>query len=102
MKEHKGWNILNIRSLNETGLTDASLTYLGEVSMPKLKKLNIVGNKFTKAGKPCINAFRMNHIQVNYRTQAEREKEKKEKEKRMKERKRENKRKREGKIRNKK
>ena len=80
MKDNKGWGKLNALILNEAGLTDVSLAYLGEANMPKLKKLNIVGNKFTKAGKPCINAFRMNHIQVNYRTQAEREKEKKEKE----------------------
>ena len=75
MKEHKGWSKLNTLNLNSTGLTDVSLTYLGEASMPKLKKLNIIGNKFTPAGKPSINGLRMNHIHVSYRTQAEREKE---------------------------
>ena len=75
MKEHKGWSKLNTLNLNSTGLTDVSLTYLGEASMPKLKKLNIIGNKFTAAGKPSINGLRMNHIHVSYRTQAEREKE---------------------------
>ena len=75
MKEHKGWSKLNTLNLNSTGLTDVSLTYLGEASMPKLKKLNIIGNKFTAAGKPSINGLRMNHIHVSYRTQQERERE---------------------------
>ena len=67
--------------MNATGLTDASLTFLKEAEMPKLKKLNIVGNKFTDAMKPSINDLRMNHIQVSYRTQVEREKDRKEREK---------------------
>ena len=75
MKEHKGWSKLNTLNLNSTGLTDVSLTYLGEASMPKLKKLNIIGNKFTSAGKPSINGLRMNHIHVSYRTQQERDRE---------------------------
>ena len=77
IKEHKGWNKLNTLNLNATGLTDVALKYLGEASMPKLKKLNILGNNFTENGKPSINGLRMNHIHVSYRTQAEREKEKK-------------------------
>ena len=81
MKEHKGWGKLNTLNLNSTGLTDDALKYLGEASMPKLKKLNILGNKFTENGKPNINGLRMNHIHVSYRTQAEREKEKKKREK---------------------
>ena len=76
IKEHKGWNKLNTLNLNATGLTDDALKYLGEASMPKLKKLNILGNKFTDNGKPNINGLRMNHIHVCYRTQAERDKEK--------------------------
>ena len=79
IKEHKGWAKLNTLNLNATGLTDDALKYLGESSMPKLKKLNILGNKFTENGKPHINGLRMNHIHVSYRTQAEREKEKKKK-----------------------
>ena len=35
--------------------------------MPKLRKLNIAGNKFTDDGKPSINGLRMNHIRVNYK-----------------------------------
>ena len=84
MKEHKGWAKLSILNLNYTGLTDIALTYLGEASLPKLKKLNIQGNKFTETGKASINALRMNHIHVSYRTEAERQKEKAEREKNMK------------------
>ena len=76
MKEHKGWGKLSILNLNYTGLTDIALTYLGEASLPKLKKLNIQGNKFTDQGKANINALRMNNIHVSYRTEAERQKEK--------------------------
>jgi len=89
MKEHKGWSKLNTLNLNSTGLTDVSLTYLGEASMPKLKKLNIIGNKFTPAGKPSINGLRMNHIHVSYRTQAEREKEREREKKEGKDKKKE-------------
>ena len=79
MKDHKGWNKLNTLNLNYCGLTDISLTYLSEASMPKLKKLNIQGNKFTENGIPNINALRMNHIHVSYRTYDERQKDRKKK-----------------------
>ena len=81
MKEHKGWAKLSILNLNYTGLTDVALDYLGKSSMPKLKKLNIQGNKFSEAGKANINALRMNHIHVSYRTEAERQKERQRKQK---------------------
>jgi len=81
MKEHKGWAKLSILNLNYTGLTDVALDYLGKSSMPKLKKLNIQGNKFSDAGKANINALRMNHIHVSYRTEAERQKERQKKQK---------------------
>ena len=81
MKEHKGWGKLNTLNLNATGLTDDALKYLGEASMPKLKKLNILGNKFTEEGKPSINGLRMNHVHVSYRTDAERQKEREKKKK---------------------
>ena len=81
IKEHKGWSKLNTLNLNATGLTDIALGYLGEASMPKLKKLNILGNKFTDNGKPSINGLRMNHIHVSYRTEAERQKDKEKKKK---------------------
>ena len=67
IKEHKCWSKLNILYLNKTGLTDIALRYIGESSMPKLRKLNIAGNKFTDDGKPIINGLRMNHIRVNYK-----------------------------------
>ena len=81
MKEHKGWAKLSILNLNYTGLTDVALDYLGKSSMPKLKKLNIQGNKFSEQGKANINALRMNHIHVSYRTEAEEEKERQRKNK---------------------
>ena len=55
LKEHKGWGKLKILNLDLTGLTDVSLTYLGEASMPKLKELNIIDNKFTENGITVIN-----------------------------------------------
>ena len=76
IKEFNGWLKLNTLNLNRTGLTDKALIYLGEASMPKLKKLNILGNRFTESGKPNINGLRMNHIHVCYRTHIERAKEK--------------------------
>ena len=81
MKEHKGWAKLSILNLNYTGLTDVALDYLGKSSMPKLKKLNIQGNKFSEQGKANINALRMNNIHVSYRTEAERQKERQSKNK---------------------
>ena len=84
IKEHKGWTKLNTLNLNATGLTDDALKYLGEASMPQLKKLNILGNKFTQAGKPSINGLRMNHVHVSYRTEAERQKERQRKEEELK------------------
>ena len=81
MKEHKGWAKLSILNLNYTGLTDVALDYLGKSSMTKLKKLNIQGNKFSEQGKANINALRMNHIHVSYRTEAERQKERQRKNK---------------------
>ena len=79
MKDHKGWGKLSILSLNNSGLTDVSLSYLGESSMPKLKQLNIQGNKFTETGKASIYALRMNYIYVSYRAEAEEKEEEKKK-----------------------
>ena len=45
------------------------------------KKLNIQGNKFAATGKGSINALRMNHTNVSYRTKAGRQREKGEKKK---------------------
>ena len=87
MKEHKGWAKLSILNLNFTGLTDIALDYLGKAPMRKLKKLNIQGNKFTEQGKESINALRMNHIHVSYRTEAERQKEREKNKKKNKDKK---------------
>ena len=61
-------------------MTDDTLRYLGEASLPKLKKLNILGNKFTEAGKPAINGLRMNHIHVSYKSELEKQKERQKRE----------------------
>ena len=66
--EHKGWNELNTLYLENTGLTDIALKYLVEASMPKLTKLNIEDNNFTKIGKPNINILKMNYFRHNYKT----------------------------------
>jgi len=59
MKDHKEWNKLQTLDLNATGLTDDGLIYLMEAPFPKLKVLNIIGNKFTDISKPKINSLRM-------------------------------------------
>ena len=45
--EHKGWNKIILFSLNKTGLTDISLSFIYEAHISKLKFLNIKGNKFS-------------------------------------------------------
>ena len=65
--EHKNWIKLRLLSLNNTGLTDISLAYLGESKMSKLKFLYIKGNNFNESGKSSIDALRMNNIHVEYR-----------------------------------
>ena len=81
IKEHKVWDKLNTLNLNATGLTDVALGYFIEASMPKLKQLNILGNKFTENGRSYITTLRKNRIHVIYRTPAERMKEKDKKKK---------------------
>ena len=76
MKEHKGWSKLNVLNLNYTGLTDKSLIYLSEAMFPKLKILNIQGNKFSVNGRESIKAFSKKNINVHYRIEAKRIKEK--------------------------
>ena len=76
MKEHKGWGKLIFLGLNSTGLTDKGLGYLGEAFMPKLKNLDIQGNKFTEKGRVIMKTLNMNNIHVGYRIEAEKIKEK--------------------------
>ena len=76
MKEQKGWSKLNILNLNYTGLTDKALIYLSEAMFPKLKILNIQGNKFSVNGRESIKAFSKKNINVHYRIEAKRIKEK--------------------------
>ena len=77
MKEHKRWENLNILNLDYTGLTDLGLNYLVEISKPKLKKLNIQGNKFTENGNNFINTLKSNNIEVVHKIDSELQKEKK-------------------------
>ena len=67
MKEHKGWGNLKILNLDLTGLTDIGLGYLAEASMPQLKELNIIDNKFTENGKQNIYAIGMNKVKIRYK-----------------------------------
>ena len=72
MKEFKSWDKLHTLNLNKIGISDESLIYFEKVRMPKLKELNIIGNKFTENVKNSIEPFKMNNILVNY-TEKERE-----------------------------
>lgn len=72
LTEHKEWNKLNTLNLTFTGITDISLVYLKEGTMPALKKIYIMRNKFTENGKPLINELRKNKIKVFYLTKEER------------------------------
>ena len=64
--EHKGWGKLKILNLDLIGLTDYGLSYLERASMPKLKELNIIDNKFTENGITVINALTINRIKIRY------------------------------------
>ena len=78
MKNQKIWDNLNTLNLNACGITVIGLGYLLDAFMPKLKKLNILANNFSKIEKTkqIVNQLRSKYIQVSYRTQKEREKEK--------------------------
>ena len=75
LTENKVWNRLDTLNLNSTRITDISLEYFVEAFMPKLKKLNILGNKFTENGKIFIDGLRKNQIHISYRFANERKKE---------------------------
>ena len=77
MKEHKRWENLTELNLDYTGLTDLGLNYLMEISKPKLKKLNIQGNKFTDNGNNFIDTLKLNNIEVIHKTDSDLQKAKK-------------------------
>ena len=77
MKEHKRWENLSELNLDYTGLTDLGLSYLIEISKPKLKKLNIQGNKFTDNGNNFINTLKLSNIDISHKTDSELKMEKK-------------------------
>ena len=81
IKEAKNWTRLNTLNLNATGLTDAAVNYLTNSSMPKLRKLSLVGNKFTSGIQPSISALKLNKVKVEYLSAEEKKKRDKEKQK---------------------
>ena len=74
IKEAKNWTRLNTLNLNATGLTDAAVNYLTNSSMPKLRKLSLIGNKFTNGIEPSISALKLNRVKVEYLSQEEKKK----------------------------
>ena len=49
--------------------------------MPKLRKLSLVGNKFTSGIQPSISALKLNKVKVEYLSAEEKKKRDKEKQK---------------------
>ena len=74
IKEHKGWDHLIKLNLDFTGLSDISMDYINQFSIPQLKKLNLQGNKFSTNIKMIINDSRMNQILVNCKIITEKKK----------------------------
>ena len=74
IKEAKNWTRLNTLNLNATGLTDAAVNYLTNSSMPKLRKLSLIGNKFTNGIEPSISALKLNRVKVEYLSPEEKKK----------------------------
>ena len=67
IKEHKGWGKLKILNLDLTGLSDVGLSYLEKASMPNLRELNILNNKFTENAKSSVDNLRKKNIKVRYK-----------------------------------
>jgi len=42
--------------------------------MPKLRKLSLIGNKFTSGIEPSISALKLNRVKVEYLSQEEKKK----------------------------
>ena len=66
IKENTNWGKLTTLNLNGTGLTDVAVGYLTNSSMPSLKRLNIIGNKFSNKIVFSISSLKLNHIKVEY------------------------------------
>ena len=66
IKENTNWGKLTTLNLNGTGLTDVAVGYLTNSSMPSLKRLNIIGNKFSSKIVFSISSLKLNHIKVEY------------------------------------
>ena len=65
------WANLNTLYLNSTGLGDKSIQYFLESRMPKLKSLNIIGNRFSNNGRKKINELIDKGIDTIYKPKEE-------------------------------
>ena len=65
------WANLNTLYLNSTGLGDKSIQYFLESRMPKLKSLNIMGNRFSNNGRKKINELIDKGIDTIYKPKEE-------------------------------
>ena len=81
IKENTNWGKLTTLNLNGTGLTDIAVNYLTNSSMPSLKRLNIIGNKFSSKIVFSISSLKLNHIKVEYMSPEEKKRHHKEKKK---------------------
>ena len=81
IKENTNWGKLTTLNLNGTGLTDIAVNYLTNSSMPSLKRLNIIGNKFSNKIVFSISSLKLNHIKVEYMSPEEKKRHHKEKKK---------------------
>ena len=66
IRENTNWGKLTTLNLNGTGLTDIAVNYLTNSSMPSLRRLNIIGNKFSSKIGLSISSLKLNHIKVEY------------------------------------
>ena len=77
LKNYKNWKNLTILNLNLTGLTDEAVKILMKCPMPKLKKILLMGNSFTKNIEGDIQAWSLNNIQIEYDNKKSKHKKKK-------------------------
>ena len=74
IRENTNWGKLTTLNLNGTGLTDIAVNYLTNSSMPSLRRLNIIGNKFSNKIGLSISSLKLNHIKVEYLSPEEKKK----------------------------
>jgi len=81
IRENTNWGKLATLNLNGTGLTDIAVNYLTNSSMPSLRRLNIIGNKFSNKIDLSISSLKLNHIKVEYLSPEEKKKQNNQKKK---------------------